>query len=701
MTRLVIAALATGMVLLQAAAQQKTSTPEALLGAAIHQEEAEGNLEAAIAGYKNFLAQHGSRRALAAQALVRMGRCYEKLGQAEARQAYERVLRDYADQKDAAVEARARLAALGAPITAMTTRQVWTGRQVDVLGSISLDGRYLSFVDWDSGDLAVRDLVTGENRRLTNKGSWKTAGFALFSRISPDGKQVAYNWVNEKGIWELRVGGLDGSGHRVLSSREDDYPSIAGWSPDGQQLLAVSTGKANRIALFSVASGAVRVLKETEGRRPWIPTFSPDGKYVVYECSPQRDSEQRDIYVLALDGGREVHVIEHPADDFVAGWTPDGSRILFVSDRAGTWDTWAIPIADGKPQGPPELVKKGIGRITPLGFTRRGSFYYGIATGLVDVYAATMDFATGKVLMPPKRVVERFIGSNMSADWSPDGRSLVQISGRGPWVTSLEARVLSITSTETGKSRDLAVNLGYPDRPRWSPDGQSILLKGQDRKNTVSGLYLVNAQNGETRFLTRANKVLSPVWSRDGKSILFARLPDTMPKEGERIGQIIARDLETGAEKEIHREAATSFTGDALIHDLAVSPDGRRLAFTADNGRDPKCIRVIPTSGGEPREVFRAAEGEPTFWNFAGLAWTPDGRELIFVRAREQNITTPGNRERELWAVGVEGGKPRPLGLNMVGLRDPRLHPDGKQLAFTAGTNTREVWVMENFLPTR
>ncbi|MEK7407424.1 MAG: hypothetical protein AAB225_20295 [Acidobacteriota bacterium] len=77
------AALA-GMLL---AAPQKDSKAEALLGAAIHQEEAEGNLEAAIATYKKVLAQYGSNRPLAARAQYRLGLCYEKLGDAEARKA--------------------------------------------------------------------------------------------------------------------------------------------------------------------------------------------------------------------------------------------------------------------------------------------------------------------------------------------------------------------------------------------------------------------------------------------------------------------------------------------------------------------------------------------------------------------------------------------------------------------------------------
>src|SRR5712672_174437 len=86
-------------------------TPEAMLGAALHQEEVQGDLKGAIAAYQRVVAAPGVSRKTAAQALVRMGQCYEKLGDAESRKAYERVLREFADQTEQVALARARLAA--------------------------------------------------------------------------------------------------------------------------------------------------------------------------------------------------------------------------------------------------------------------------------------------------------------------------------------------------------------------------------------------------------------------------------------------------------------------------------------------------------------------------------------------------------------------------------------------------------------
>src|SRR5689334_9195265 len=100
-----------GAVLLAGA--QKGDRADLQLQAAINKEVVEGDLKGAIEQYRKVA--QGANRAVAAKALVRMGQCYERLGDAEARKAYERVVRDFADQKDPSAEARTRLASLGGP----------------------------------------------------------------------------------------------------------------------------------------------------------------------------------------------------------------------------------------------------------------------------------------------------------------------------------------------------------------------------------------------------------------------------------------------------------------------------------------------------------------------------------------------------------------------------------------------------------
>ena len=94
------------------ARSQEQQQAEVLLQAALDKEVVEGKLEEAIRLYEDIIARFSSNRPIAAKALVQMGGCYEKLGNEKAREAYERVIREYADQSELVADARVRLAAL-------------------------------------------------------------------------------------------------------------------------------------------------------------------------------------------------------------------------------------------------------------------------------------------------------------------------------------------------------------------------------------------------------------------------------------------------------------------------------------------------------------------------------------------------------------------------------------------------------------
>ena len=107
----------------------------------------------------------------------------------------------------------------------MAMRRVWAGPEADPYGRVSPDGRFVSFTDQETGDLAIHDLATGRNRRLTDKGPWTVSEeFAGYSVLSPDSRQIACNWYNSSGSYDLRIIGLDASKPRVLRiARDGDF----------------------------------------------------------------------------------------------------------------------------------------------------------------------------------------------------------------------------------------------------------------------------------------------------------------------------------------------------------------------------------------------------------------------------------------------------------------------------------------------
>ena len=545
----------------------------------------------------------------------------------------------------------------------MVVRCIWNAPASAGPQRISPDGRYISYSDRELGGLALHEIATGKNHYLT-KGD-------AYSIFSPDGKQVAY--TGYKGGWyDLRVIGFDGAQPRVLYRHEETevvYVAPVAWSPDGKHILALFSrrDKTQQIVWVSVADGSVRVLKSFEWRWPRTIHLSPDGRYIAYEFPPHTG----DIYLLATDGSRETRLVENLASDFVLGWAPDGKRVLFASDRRGAWDAWLIHVADGKPQGAPELVKPYIGEIRPMGFTPNGSYYYSVATRMNDVYVATLDLATGKVVVPPAKVSQRMEGSNTSPGWSPDGEYLAYLSDQsrrpGDGRTTIRIR-----STKTGQERELSPGLAYirGTGPRWSPDGRSFIVTGWDQKGR-RGIYQIDAQTGSVTAIKTGEPVLKADRTPDEKVMFLSK------GHGQR--RILLRDLKTGQERELIRAAGKL--------DFALSRDGRQVAFTMT---EDGILKLASVSDGKERELFRVQEPE----TIQSPTWAPDSHQVLFERRGRRETTG-------IWRISAEGGEPQRLELAMRGLRDLRVHPDGRRVAFTASPQKRktEVWVMENFLP--
>ena len=134
---------------------------------ALLKERAEGNLEAALALYERIVEEHASDRALVAKALLQMGQDYERLGRAEeAQRVFATVAREYADQAEVARLARARTTVSPHQVkeedSGLATRRVLPDLQGSPFVSSSPDGARLAYPNWDTGDLTVKELESGE-----------------------------------------------------------------------------------------------------------------------------------------------------------------------------------------------------------------------------------------------------------------------------------------------------------------------------------------------------------------------------------------------------------------------------------------------------------------------------------------------------------------------------------------------------------
>ncbi len=554
-------------------------------------------------------------------------------------------------------------------------------RRVTLLGpaqfpwsKMSAAGGNLVYTDWSQlGSLYVLDLAGGEPREVVKA---KDRQFSESSVVSPDGKQIAYAWFNGE-VYDLRVVGIDGSEPRVLFENPEVYwlqPNA--WSPDGSQILTLFVRRDNssQLALISTRDGSHRVLRTLgDWRGGGCPIFSPDGKFVACQRPTEDDSEQQDIFALATDGSREIPVIRHPADDEVLGWAPDGT-LLFLSDRSGTPSAWAIRTEGGEPRGEPFMIKADLwGIANHLGFAGDGSFYYSVKAQNSQVFIATLDSTASAVVGASIPVGVDYRVLTVAPDWSPDGRHLAFLTDEGSHY-QVGSRGIVVRSMATGETRKLVPHLADVRSVQWTSDGLGFFTIGIDDRRR-RGLYRIDAQTADIERIDTGDHIPGFNVAAGESSIYYdLHLQGQAP-----MGTIVAHDLRTGQEQELY-----TFPGPG--RPLALSPDGSQLATAGDPGQGA-AIQLLPTAGGAPRTVMQSLVVAAF-----SIDWTPDGQHLLVTGHR---LSERGQAETITALLPIAGGEPTLL----PGIRaelGPRVHPDGRQIAFAAGVPQYEIWVMEH-----
>jgi cytochrome c peroxidase len=553
-------------------------------------------------------------------------------------------------------------------------RTVFTGRDADGKVSLTPDGRFMAVTDWSSGDIAIREMATGKLKRLMAKpGGWESDDVGEYAVLSPDRKQAAYLWYEGGRDPHLRViGTAAGSKPRILvRNPEFSYVIPAAWSPDGKSVL-VHIWKVDytaQIAWVSVADGSIRILRSLDWRRPVHPALSPDGRYIAYSALAGPDSTDSDVYVLSADGWTETEVVKAAGVNQAPVWTPDGSSILYTSDRSGTFDEWSVPVRDGKPAGEPVLIQAGIGRILPIGMAQSGAFYYVHEQGGEHVLLAGLD--GNKIVGPVTALTDTAAGSNRAPSWSPDGKFVAfkrRNAGNRPGYD------LVVRAVGSGEERIYAHDhlTGTITRPLWFPDGKTLLAAMSDNQQRVS-FQRVDRQSGAfTEMLLPDSAYLATSALSPGGKTVYITVRDGGPKKS---GGIAEYDLASGGYRQV-------LVVPGFVNNFALSPDGRTLAIARSVPRDGNWqgrLSLAGIDGTGLRDLYlpSAADEQDVFGGGPMVAWTQDGRSILFGA---------GSTEWRIMRVSAEGGPAEYTGLMTQGLQhDLSISPDGSRLAFGHG----------------
>jgi Tol biopolymer transport system component len=511
------------------------------------------------------------------------------------------------------------------------------------------------------------------------------------------------------------------------------------WTPDGKKIIAgvQRIDGTAQIALVSTADGAMSVLKSLEWRGFMRMALSPSGDYLAYDLRGA-DTNTRDVFVLKIDGTREIAAVTHRSNDVLVGWSPDGTRLLFTSERTGSTGLWSIGFSEGRIDGVPVLVRADTGRMPTISLTSSGALYMTTTWGSEgsEIKLARFDFEKGAFASALDDLDQGDGATAIDPRWSRDGKFLAYTVRRGSRQGSDFA--LRIRSMETGaiikELRPSLSNFGFI----WTPQDDGFFAAGEDFKGQ-QGLYRIDAATGGvTPFILpeAGESVFLPIFDRSTpnpdkfyyrrlvgqESVLVERaLPSGTEREvargiqigisvnrqktysrrtnGNQEGIIVERDLKSGTEREIFRHKnLTNFVA-ATARPGMFADSGRFIAVVTEPASKTVIWLSVPLDGGEPRELTRATAPE----HLAQFTVSPDGSTVIAKKTGDPNksallrlpLDGSGSTTVQLRGMNLLNLPGGPIGFS--------IHPDGKQVAFVANRGAAgtpyEVWVLENFLP--
>ncbi len=405
----------------------------------------------------------------------------------------------------------------------------------------------------------------------------------------------------------------------------------------------------------------------TEGT--WISVdVSPDGQTLVFDLLG-------DLYTLPIAGGTATRITGGIAHDMQPRFSPDGRRVVFVSDRSGDENVWLLELTGGDPQPlttgvnstymSPDWTPDGdyvvVSRAAPLrGLEKIWLYHVRGGRGL------EMAGGPGGLRL-------------MGPAFGPDPRYVWFAQRFGGWQYNavLPQYQIGVYDRETGTRTTMSSVYGSALRPALSPDGRWLAYGS--RHDAETGLRLRELATGEERWLaypiqrdeqeSYATMDVLPGYSftPDSRAIVISYGGEIwrVPVDGSAAAKIpftVNAEVPVGPAIAFEYPISDSATFTvSQIRDAVPSPDGSRIAFTALDR-----LYVMDLPNGTPRRVTDQNTGEyhPT--------WSPDGGAVAYV--------TWNDSVGHVMRVPASGGRPTQLTRMSAYYQQTAWSPDGRRI---------------------
>jgi Tol biopolymer transport system component len=261
---------------------------------------------------------------------------------------------------------------------------------------------------------------------------------------------------------------------------------------------------------------------------------------------------------------------------------------------------------------------------------------------------------------PAQRLISTFPGAHSAASFSPDGSMIAFLMNDGDGVPQIWIKNLA-----QGDPRQVTFDPGGAGPPRWSPRYDQIIFS---RGAGWQLVWSVPPFGGQLRLLvgrgtSHPEGGRDPSFSWDGSRIVFTR----------------GREIWT-ANADGSNQRRVEGVAPGNTRTPTFSPDGSLIAYYRSASGPLGDIWVIPSEGGQPRQVTFDNERAET------PVFTPDG-QIIFSSNRRGSQT--------LWKVAVNGGEPQPVLVGAGEDSNPQISRDGSKLIYSTTRNLFALTVLD------
>jgi Tol biopolymer transport system component len=424
---------------------------------------------------------------------------------------------------------------------------------------------------------------------------------------------------------------------------------------------------------------ATRTISFSTDEGSWISLdVSPDGKTILFELLG-------DLYTVAIAGGEAKRITDGMPFDSQPRYSPDGSSIVFISDRDGDENLW-IAKADGSD---PHALTKGKNNVfrspeyTPDGKYVVVSKATPGTPPTTHLWMYHVDGGSGVKLTGNSDENKNLFALGPAFGKDPRYVWFTERTQAGSVYNQLNFRwQLAVYDRLTGENFRQSDRVGAAMRPVLSPDGKWLVYA--ERWDAQTGLRLRDLRSGDDDWL------VYPVTRDDQES---ASTRDLMPgssftpdsqalitsydgkiwRVGIPGGKATPIPFKASVDVKLGPKVAFEYKVDQgpvqaqQIRSGRLSPDGKRLAFTA-----LEHVYVMDYPNGSARRVSKDTAGEhhPT--------WSPDGKSIAYV-------TWSDEEGGHVYRVAADGGDPQRLTRVPSFYSDPVFSPDGQRIVVVRG----------------